>query len=151
MARLRVQARGSRDAGETLVEVVITVAILGIAVAAILGGLGTSILTSTIHREQATVETVLRSYAEAVQNATYVPCPSAGPTAYVTSSVTVPASFNPITSVPVKAVPSNPPFTGTFAACGAGAADTGSEQVTIQASSKDGRVSEQVQIIKRAP
>ena len=55
------------DDGTTLIEVIVTVAIMGIAFAVILGGMATSVLMSDVHRKQATSQTILRDYAEAVQ------------------------------------------------------------------------------------
>lgn len=56
----------SQDEGETLIELIIAVAIMGIAVVAIVGGIATSILMSDIHRKQATAGVYVRTYAEAV-------------------------------------------------------------------------------------
>ncbi len=58
---------GRSDRGETLIELVVAVAILGIAAVAILGGLMTSIRTSIMHRNDATGGTYVRSFAEAIQ------------------------------------------------------------------------------------
>lgn len=55
------------DGGFTLIEVLVAVTLLGIGVTVILSGIMTSILTSDIHRKQATGETVLRGYAEAAK------------------------------------------------------------------------------------
>jgi prepilin-type N-terminal cleavage/methylation domain-containing protein len=57
------------DRGETLIELVVAVAILGIAAVAILGGLMVSIRTSVMHRNDATGGAYVRSFAEAIQNA----------------------------------------------------------------------------------
>lgn len=59
--------RGRGDAGETLLEVLIALVILGGAIAALVGGLSTAILSSGRHREQATANNLLRSYAEALK------------------------------------------------------------------------------------
>ena len=56
------------DRGETLIELVVAVAILGIAAVAILGGLMMSIRTSVMHRNDATGGAYVRSFAEAIQN-----------------------------------------------------------------------------------
>ena len=55
------------DRGETLIELVVAVAILGIGAVAILGGLMMSIRTSVMHRNDATGGTYVRSFAEAIQ------------------------------------------------------------------------------------
>ena len=55
------------DRGETLIELVVAVAILGLAAVAILGGLMTSIRTSVMHRNDATGSAYVRSFAEAIQ------------------------------------------------------------------------------------
>src|SRR5687767_7063174 len=62
------------EEGTSLVEVLLAVAILGIAFAALLGGMSTSAIASGIHRKQATAETVLRSAAEAVKAHPYQDC-----------------------------------------------------------------------------
>lgn len=55
------------DRGETLIELVVAVAILGIAAVAILGGVMVSIRTSVMHRNDATGGAYVRSFAEAIQ------------------------------------------------------------------------------------
>jgi type II secretory pathway pseudopilin PulG len=59
--------KGSNDEGETLIELVMAVAIMGITIVAIVGGIATSILMSDIHRKQATAGAYVRNYAEAVE------------------------------------------------------------------------------------
>jgi ABC-type enterobactin transport system permease subunit len=54
------------DKGETLLELMLAMAIMGIAVVAIVGGIATSILMSDIHRKQATAGAYVRNYAETV-------------------------------------------------------------------------------------
>src|SRR5262245_7635352 len=69
--------RKRRDAGETLIEVLITMIILGGAIAALVGGISTTVLLSSRHRDLATANALLRSYAEAIkENARtgYQPC-----------------------------------------------------------------------------
>lgn len=55
------------DRGETLIELVVAIAILGIASVAILGGLMMSIRTSVLHRNDASGGAYVRSFAEAIQ------------------------------------------------------------------------------------
>ena len=61
-ARLRHDERG-----ETLVELVVAVGILGIAAVAILGGLLVGIQSSVMHRNDASGGAYVRSFAEAIQ------------------------------------------------------------------------------------
>lgn len=65
MQRLRGVARN--DEGETLVELMVAVAILGIAAVAILSGLILSVKASTVHGNQASGGAYVRSFAEAIQ------------------------------------------------------------------------------------
>ena len=48
--------RVADERGETLVEMLLAVAIMGIAAVALMAGLTTSVLMSDIHRKQATAE-----------------------------------------------------------------------------------------------
>src|SRR5947209_8687883 len=74
-------AEGQR--GETLVELLVALSILGLAVVVILGALGTSIRLSDVHRKHATSETLLVTAAEGIKNrqTAYLPlagCPGHG-------------------------------------------------------------------------
>ena len=60
---------GRNEAGETLVEVMMTVAIVGIAMVSILAGIGASIRFSATHRTAASTGIALVSAAEAVKGA----------------------------------------------------------------------------------
>ena len=93
------------EAGLTLVELLVTIAIMGIAFAVLVGGMGTAVLGSDLHRKQADAENILRSFAETVKSAAYVDCaqPSdyqrlfsapAGYTAAVTGVEFAPPPFN---------------------------------------------------------
>jgi type II secretory pathway pseudopilin PulG len=68
------------DRGETLLEVLIAVVILGLTGVAILGTLGTTIAGSTQHRRQATALTVADSAAEYVKTQGYQTACGAMPT-----------------------------------------------------------------------
>src|SRR6476646_7429602 len=64
----RRRARG--ETGETLAEIVVTVAIIGLAVVALVGALATGIAASSNHRQRSTADTVARSVAEAIKDRT---------------------------------------------------------------------------------
>jgi hypothetical protein len=72
----------NNESGETLVETLITVAVVGIAFVAILAGIFTALRVSDYHRKTTTADIVLRNYAEIVKAPTgtyaYKPCTSAG-------------------------------------------------------------------------
>jgi prepilin-type N-terminal cleavage/methylation domain-containing protein len=70
--------RGKGDAGVTLVEILFAIVIIGVAVSALFAGLGTGALSSKSHRDLATADTVLRSYAEAAKAAVRSSCTSSG-------------------------------------------------------------------------
>src|SRR3954451_5688487 len=95
------------DRGETLIEMLVTIVIMGITVTAVLGAIATSVALSATHRKQATAGAYLRAEAEAVESAVaaspsaYTPC--GGPSAYAslysvaapyTASVTAVAYWN---------------------------------------------------------
>jgi type II secretory pathway pseudopilin PulG len=74
----RKSAPGGAEAGETLVEILVTVAVIGIAFVAILGGLWTAIRVSDYHRKTTTADVILRNFAEQVKERSgtyaYRPC-----------------------------------------------------------------------------
>lgn len=60
--------RAGSDRGETLVEVLVTVVILGLAGVAVMAGLATSVEASDIHRQATTSGSYVKNYAEAIQS-----------------------------------------------------------------------------------
>ncbi|MEU3838683.1 prepilin-type N-terminal cleavage/methylation domain-containing protein [Streptomyces sp. NPDC028635] len=74
-------ARGPRhsrrrrgDEGETLVEVLVAVVLMGVAFVAVLGGLGTAIISSVAQQKMTSADSVIRSAAEKVVSDPYVSC-----------------------------------------------------------------------------
>jgi type II secretory pathway pseudopilin PulG len=135
---------GTDDRGESLLELLVAVAILGVAVVAIVGGIGVSVFMSDVHRKQATAGAGVRDFGEAVENQVmaggYFAC--AAPAKYA-----APAGF----AVPVgftSSVASVKYWTGSAwsATCGA---DSGLQQVTLQVASGDGRASERLEVVVR--
>jgi hypothetical protein len=73
------------DRGETLIELLVAMLIMGTATVAVVGGLGTAILMSDVHRKQATIAVFMDTYAAKINGAVagtngYKEC--AGPTTY---------------------------------------------------------------------
>ena len=140
---------GHRDAGETLVEVVVTVVILGLAGVAVTAGLALSARASDMHRKETTGGAYVRDFAEAIQQyvdtpatTNYQPCAAAN---YYTSRVSfgLPSGF---TATQDRALSVGP--TGATSTC---PADPGLQQVTLHIASSDGRASESLTIVLRKP
>ncbi|HVT76318.1 MAG TPA: type II secretion system protein [Acidimicrobiales bacterium] len=66
--------RRSRDRGFTLIEVLVTVAIIGIAFVVFVAGMGIAITSADLHRKLATGQASIRNFGEAVKAAPYVDC-----------------------------------------------------------------------------
>jgi prepilin-type N-terminal cleavage/methylation domain-containing protein len=135
----------SDDRGETLLEVLIALAILGVAVAGVFTGVVVSIRGADTHRKATDAGVLVRSYAEAVEAAVasggYTP--TCAPT--YASTFPVPAGYT-------KAITAVSFWDGSGfpAACNA-AADVGLQQLTLEVSSNDGRGREQLVVVVRQP
>jgi Tfp pilus assembly protein PilV len=137
------------DRGETLLEILVAVLIMSVAVVVLLGGLGTSIRMSTLHRDQATAGADVRDFAEAIEAAV-----AASPTAYV-------ACADPTTYTGIYAV-TDPRYTARILAVkywsGAAFVDTctpasdgGVQQVLLNVSTPDGLTDETLAVVIRRP
>jgi prepilin-type N-terminal cleavage/methylation domain-containing protein len=154
-ARLRrtpLQPLGA-DSGLTLIEMLVTVAILGTAFVAIVGGMTISIFGSDLHRKEATAETVLRSYGDSVKTRTGWDGCSATAAGYMPAAVgfTNPAASQ--FSVTATAVEFWAPSgsTGSWTSSCPGGVDTGLQRVSLQVRSLDGRATETLQVVRRKP
>jgi Tfp pilus assembly protein PilV len=134
------------DRGETLIEVIVSVVILGLAVTAIMGGVATSVKMSDIQRKQATAAAAVRDYAEAIESYVasgsghYVAC--AGSAGYAPAAFTAPTGFTPSASAAQS-------WNGTT--WGTCATDNGYQMITLTVGSTDGRASETLRVILRKP
>jgi type II secretory pathway pseudopilin PulG len=141
----------------SLAEVLVTIVIVGVTFAALLGGLMTSISVSSLHRKQAAADAVARSAAEWVKDSVanpYVSCATSG--TYSFSTLPVPAGFSvsiPVGGVenwnPVGVVPVTAPYAPQFETSQSGCADHGLQRITIVVRSSDSQVVETVQVLKR--
>jgi Tfp pilus assembly protein PilV len=96
--RIRTAARASAgDRGESLVELLVTVLIIGTSVVGVLGAVATAVGASTLDRRQVQAQTVLRTWGEriaAVDDAGYGDCRSASGVAATTPAPSpLPAGF----------------------------------------------------------
>jgi type II secretory pathway pseudopilin PulG len=158
------------EAGDTLVEIVVTVMIMSVAVVGIIAGIASAISLSGLHRSQADVSAALVSAAETVKATGYIGCcnPATGGTnncnsdpvgtlntllsntqvnstgAPLESDVAVP-SVKSVTDVSGKSCTglSNDPGTGSGLAT-----DPGIEMVWLQATSNTGKVTQNLYVIK---
>ena len=143
----RVQ-RFQGESGDTLVEVLMAVVIMGIAFVGLLAGLGTAIRLSATHRGQSSADVVLVSAAESVKSQTYVPCPGLTTSSYnPTLGVTLPSGWS-ASNVTITSVKGwNGSAFGTFPAT-----DLDLQLITIRATSPDNQASvETVDVVKRDP
>src|SRR4051812_13455105 len=144
--------RLQNDRGESLIEVLVAVVILGFAGVAVMAGLGIAAQASDIHRKETTSGAYVRSYAEAIENygatpgqSYYKPCAAANAynVAAVTSTLGLPSGYS-ASHDPAKSVGNN----GVAAGC---TVDTGVQQVTLYVKSVDARVAETLVIVLRIP
>jgi len=153
----------SSEAGETLLEVLISSALMAIVVVAIIGGLGTVVLAEHVHREQADANAALVAAMERVKSpsiprvscatateSTYVAAAQAAspalPTGWTISVVSVeyenyaPGSVSWDTTchefVPVGSPPVMTPTTLTL------------QRITLQLATSDGRVTPKLSFVK---
>ncbi|HEY3724764.1 MAG TPA: prepilin-type N-terminal cleavage/methylation domain-containing protein [Acidimicrobiia bacterium] len=84
-----MRARSRAERGETLIELMITVAVMGLAMVAILGGIWTTLRATDLNTQTSNADTVVRAYAEALSQGCTTTAPDPD------SSTTVPAAGDP--------------------------------------------------------
>jgi Tfp pilus assembly protein PilV len=156
--------RGAGEDGETLVELLITVVVMGIAFTALLAGLGTAIASTRTHRQQANADIVLPAAADAVKSNTlnvYKACNivtavgsgtsyDATPTATPTP-VPLPSGWAE-TDITITSVKGWNASTSTWVPCTASVTDTKLELVTIQVVTPGTpSTTETLDVVKRNP
>jgi type II secretory pathway pseudopilin PulG len=123
----RARGRGTGEQGETLIELLVTVVIMGTSIIAILLGVATAVASSDTHRQEATGEGVVRSYAEAVLAAPYVDCA----TTYAPVGYTAPSGWT-VTIGPIGYLQkANTTYATGVANCPS--PDQGAQQFTVTA------------------
>ncbi len=143
--RVRRQRRGDR--GESLVELLLTVAIISITVVAVTGALATSVRMSDVLRKQAAASATVRAFAEDLQARV-----AATPTAYVDATCATPADYNGLYSPPAgyTATVTRVVFWsgGQFVeSC----PDNGIQLRTLRVASDDGRAAQVLDVVLRKP
>ena len=138
--------RAREDDGLTLVELLVAVAIMGVAFTIVVGGIFTYVQSSINHRSQATVQLELRKYVTALQGLAYSSCATSYAPAY-----TAPTGIGtPTQSVMLWNATAND-FTTTPAV---GCADPGLQRIRVTMTFNDGdpthTYSESVDVVKRS-
>jgi prepilin-type N-terminal cleavage/methylation domain-containing protein len=143
-------ASAAAERGETLIEVLVAIAILGIAGAAIMGGFASSIVLSAVHRKLATTASDSSNFAELLNEAIddkvipYTACASAA--AYSSPPGFSPGPHN------TPAVTAVDYWNGTsfVGSCPPGG-DMGVQRVSVSVTNTDTRAISRVQVIIRKP
>lgn len=135
---------GRPDAGETLVELLVTIVILGIVTAGIAAALLAAGTASSMQRNQVLAQNALRSWAEQLGAAAYTACATAG--SFAAPSPAPPAGFTAtVTGVQY--------WNGTTfgSTC---APDTGIQRVTLRITAPNGlspAVGQNLTVVLRKP
>jgi Tfp pilus assembly protein PilV len=142
-----VTVPGARDAGESLIELLVTVVILGLATTGISGALLAAGKASTMQRQQVLAQNVLRSWADQIAARAYADC--ATTTTLASPAPSMPAGFT-ATVTSVEYWNGGSSFTGP----GTCVTDTGIQRVTLSVSAPNGlsaAVSQSVAVVVRKP
>lgn len=137
------------DRGETLLELVIAIAILGVCVVAFGTSIALGVATSDRHRKEADAGAYVRSYAELIDSyiaadpAHYIGCVAAN--AYTPSLVGLTLGSDYVAG---QAAGLTIGTTGATSPC---STDNGAQQLVLSVSSVDGRAREQLAMVIRRP
>ena len=73
---LATSQRAHGESGDTLIEVLVALFIMGLTFTVIVGGIGTAIIGAALQQNTTTVDSLIRSAADQVASAsnTYIPC-----------------------------------------------------------------------------
>jgi prepilin-type N-terminal cleavage/methylation domain-containing protein len=147
-----------RDCGVSLIEILITIVILGVVGSAVLTGLRTTIIGSAVERDHARAHQWLQSATEVLVND--VPWEDCDPADSAASAATLQASYQTQLQansaiVPAKwkgfqiVVPDLVEFAGASGAYGATCLETEDRQrITIQVRAPDYKIIETVEVVK---
>jgi Tfp pilus assembly protein PilV len=147
-----MRAGRNNQRGETLLEILVSVSIMGTAFVAIIAGIGTTLMATHVDRQAATAETVVRSYAERMQDPVDVPYVDCATTSTYTTPIgfALPAAGWTASVTSVMAWQGDTP--PTFAAS-CPSPDEGLQQLTLTVQSPAGfhQATKSIVIVKRKP
>jgi type II secretory pathway pseudopilin PulG len=130
--------------GETLVELLVTVVILGIATSGLSAALLATVNASNLHRQEALARHSLRAWAEQIGVGAYTAC--AAPSSFAAPSPALPSGLT-------AAVASVSYWDGTSFASSCGS-DTGVQKVTLRITARNGLSpprNQDVEVVVRKP
>ena len=156
---------GAGEAGETLIEVMATVILLGLAITLIISGIWTALAVSDQNQKASRVNLYLHDYAEQLKSPlgaySYIECatPANGARPYPSYQGTLPTGYA-VTVVGVTYLTANKnagtgalqPMSGVCQVAGTFNRDPGIQRITIQAKTPNGVKSaraEQIDVYKR--
>ena len=151
---LGAPASARSEVGETLIELMVTILVMGTAVVAVLGAILTMVRTSDTHRRSVRAGNEATTIAEKIDSAPYLSCTTNPnyypPTGYVSPSNTM------IVSVNRKDLASRTATTPVFPGAGNTACagpDQGAQQITVKVKFGTGAqsIEESVVLVKRKP
>jgi prepilin-type N-terminal cleavage/methylation domain-containing protein len=87
--RLNMRMLRYNDRGDTLIEILMAVVLIGVIFSGFVIALETNSTTSSEHRNLVTADALLRDYAEATKAAVRHDCNVASPTTYATTTTSV--------------------------------------------------------------
>jgi type II secretory pathway pseudopilin PulG len=139
--------RGSAERGESLLELVVAIALMGMAIVAVMSGLTTTVLLSDVQRKEATAASTVRNYAEALQqfvaSGHYVACANAG--SYAVPGFTPPSGFT------ARIVAGSVQYWAGALWLPLCLPDRGLQKLRVLVESTDGRASEYLDVVLRKP
>jgi prepilin-type N-terminal cleavage/methylation domain-containing protein len=154
-ARCDAAGRATFDDGFSLIEVLLSVVIMGLVFVAILGSMGTSIVASDVHRQQADVGAVAVSAAERIasHDLVYVACATPTTSSYLAEARAAAPTGWPVSTIAIADVKYET-FTAVTASFRSGLLNCLDsrgikvQEVTVKVTSPDGRASTTLAVVK---
>lgn len=150
--------RAGQDAGETLIEIVISLMMVGIMVSAVVLAVGEGAQLTGLHQQLVTTDVALKRGAEAVKNHSYIsgkPGIALATDYQSVAAAAVPAGYTVTVSPPVRCAPktTGPTYDARTATACTGAAAEGLQliELTITSNATGTRTQQGTVVMKRKP